>query len=701
MKADRCPGHRGLVRLHLLLVTVLVVGSPQIARAIDVVAAFEGLANSDNNVAVLPPDDNLGVGPNHIFEMVNSTGRISGKSGAAIQTVSLRTFFGVDAGFQSTDPKVLYDAISGRWFASYAEFSNAAQMASIILMVSTSSDPTGTFCRYRLGNPTSETFFVDQPILGVSDDKVVVAYNAFGFLSQLFRGSGYYVVNKTNVVACSSAPAVTRVAPNPALFSIHPVQSLSSTGSLYMVENDGPTVTLVRIDGVPGVSTVTANPTALTITPWNPPPQAPQGGSAVPLDTGDERVMSASWRNNSLVLAGNESCTPAGDATVRSCLRVIEIGTDTVSVRQDMTFGLAGEYYYFPALQIDSNGNVLVVFTASSAGEFAGVRFTGRLATDVPNTLQPSQLLRAGSAAQTEASGRMGDYNGAAVDPVAPFNVWVSGEYIRSAGSANWGTYIAEIRFDFLALSAAVLPGSRSVQVNAPATAFATILASGTGIATGCAIAPGVSVPAGFLYQTTDPTTNQLTGTPNTATSITAGGSQTFLIAFTPTAAFPSIDLPLSFSCANTPPAPMLLGVNSLLLSASTGPVPDVVALAATLNDDGIVNIPGAVGTGIFAVATVNVGAGGSITVSADTGAASLPINISLCQTNSSTGQCISPIGPSVATQMNAGATPTFGIFVAGTGIVPFDPANNRIFVRCKDGGGTTRGSTSVAIRTQ
>jgi hypothetical protein len=53
------------------------------------------------------------------------------------------------------------------------------------------------------------------------------------------------------------------------------------------------------------------------------------------------------------------------------------------------------------------------------------------------------------------------------------------------------------------------------------------------------------------------------------------------------------------------------------------------------------------------------------------------------------------------STTINANATPTFGIFVQGSGNVPFDPAANQIFVRFKDGSNVTRGSTSVAVRTQ
>jgi hypothetical protein len=248
---------------------------------------------------------------------------------------------------------------------------------------------------------------------------------------------------------------------------------------------------------------------------------------------------------------------------------------------------------------------------------------------------------------------------------------------------------------------AALLPSSRSVQVGTPATAFATIINAGQAVASSCRIELLTGVPASFAYQTTDPTTNQVTGSPNTPASIAAGAAQSFVFAVTPTAPFVPTDLQLSFACANTNPAPIIVGLNTLLLSASATPVPDIVALAATTTNDGIVNIPGTNGTGAFAVASVNVGAGGSITASADTGGASLPVNISLCQTNPATAQCISAIGPSVTTQINTGATPTFAIFVQGGGNVPFDPAANRIFVRFTDGGNVTRGSTSVAVRTQ
>src|SRR5262249_26071398 len=163
----------------------------------------EGLSAADvraiRNERLAPPDDNLAVGVSHVFGIVNDAGRVTDKRGRLITQFGLNTFFGVDTGFDETDPRVIFDAASGRWFATSSQSSKSRGSASILLAVSTTGDPTGTFCRYHLGNPTTETFLQDFPILGLSDDKVVVSFQAFTIADERFLGTGYYVINKASL----------------------------------------------------------------------------------------------------------------------------------------------------------------------------------------------------------------------------------------------------------------------------------------------------------------------------------------------------------------------------------------------------------------------------------------------------------------------------------------------------------------------
>jgi hypothetical protein len=50
-----------------------------------------------------------------------------------------------------------------------------------------------------------------------------------------------------------------------------------------------------------------------------------------------------------------------------------------------------------------------------------------------------------------------------------------------------------------------------------------------------------------------------------------------------------------------------------------------------------------------------------------------------------------------VNVSVDANGRPTSAIFVAGSGTVPFDPGNNRVFVRFKGSGSARR----VAVRTR
>jgi hypothetical protein len=251
----------------------------------------------------------------------------------------------------------------------------------------------------------------------------------------------------------------------------------------------------------------------------------------------------------------------------------------------------------------------------------------------------------------------------------------------------------------------ATLPGSRSVQLGDTASAFATMINTGSVVANDCRISPRTSVPADFSYQITDPATNQLTGTPNTPVDIADGGFQTFFFSFVPTGTFDSTDVELDFQCLNAPAAPITIGVNTLLLSSDANPVADVVALAATASNNGIVEIPGVGMTGAFSVASVNVGIGADIEVQASVTDGDPNISISLCETNPTTGACINPTAPGagpVLLTIAGSATPTFSIFVNASAAVPLDAANKRIkVVFTEQGSGTVRGTTSVAVRTQ
>jgi len=252
-------------------------------------------------------------------------------------------------------------------------------------------------------------------------------------------------------------------------------------------------------------------------------------------------------------------------------------------------------------------------------------------------------------------------------------------------------------------LAAAVLPGSRSVEVGALPTVFATILNAGAASLNQCEIGLPPSAPStlSLSYQPTAPSTNAVNGATNTPLTIPGHGSQSFVLTFSSSTPLTTLTQPLTFVCAGALPAAITLGVNTIDLSVNLIGVPDVIALAATNPNNGILTVPFSQGqAGAFAVATDNIGLAGTLNVSVDTGGSTLPLSVVICQTNPATGACLSPAEPSVSATIATNAQPTFSIFATASGSIPLQAATNRVFVRFKDGSGNIRGSTSVAVQT-
>jgi len=242
---------------------------------------------------------------------------------------------------------------------------------------------------------------------------------------------------------------------------------------------------------------------------------------------------------------------------------------------------------------------------------------------------------------------------------------------------------------------AAVLPSSRSAQVNEPITIFATMVASEIG--NECRIELASPIDASLSFQRTDPQTNQLIGLKDQPVYLRPGVPMSFAISLTAFSPIEPQEVQFGFVCNTGNPAPVLITTNTLFFSASNFPVLDIVALSATINNDGIVNIPDSENFGIFSAANVNLGAAGNVT-------ASLIIigdevdQALLCPTVFETGACIEPPSESTIEFLGENGTSSFGVFVRSSTPIAFDPGRNRVILIFTDDQGVIRGRTSVAI---
>ena len=170
------------------------------------------------------------------------------------------------------------------------------------------------------------------------------------------------------------------------------------------------------------------------------------------------------------------------------------------------------------------------------------------------------------------------------------------------------------------------------------------------------------------------------------------------MFALTPTVPLPAYEIPLRFDCANTPPALSHRGLNTFILSAKEAPQPDMIAIGATLSNDGVVRLATPEATTVFSTAAVNIGAPGNLEIVADDGGRGLPLGLEVCETDAA-GQWLT-CGTRLDRAVGTDETLYFTVIVRGEHEpIPFDPAKNRLFLRMK-AEGTTVGATNVAVTT-
>ena len=240
-----------------------------------------------------------------------------------------------------------------------------------------------------------------------------------------------------------------------------------------------------------------------------------------------------------------------------------------------------------------------------------------------------------------------------------------------------------------------ILPTSRSIQVGTLATVFHTVINAGANPAIGVTLSMA-SAPAGtFAYQQTDCATNAVLGSVNPSLDLAPGGVLCYVLSFTPSATFSATSVHIRAQASNAPSTTLLTGINTWLLRSTSVAGPDIIALTTTTDFHQIA----CSGANAFAVALSNVGAAatGDITAVANTGSTTLPLSISISETDPATGAVI---GDHILQTVGAGENRTVAVFVTFNGCIAFDPAANRIFIEFRDASNNVVGSTSTAVST-
>ncbi|WP_421791013.1 M64 family metallopeptidase [Hyphobacterium sp.] len=253
-------------------------------------------------------------------------------------------------------------------------------------------------------------------------------------------------------------------------------------------------------------------------------------------------------------------------------------------------------------------------------------------------------------------------------------------------------------------LVSAVLPNARSMSGFAPATAFATVINSGTAEGTNCTLSlqnsnGGAATPA-FSYRQTNPADNSVIGGENPALNIPAGGSASYVFSATYAANASNDEVFVVADCDNSDPSLRGPGVNSALISASAGNTPDIVSVAATIGTPGVADLPSDGRRAAVALSAVNIGSAGTVTLRGDLGPVALPLEVEFCETDPNTGACTGPRANWLDVTFAQNEVKTFGMFIRSHGPIRFVPEGFRVFAGFEQNRQDSRGGTSVAVRT-
>lgn len=417
--------------------------------------SFEGIPQTNS----IPPDPYVAVGPDHVLAVVNSSFRIYDKNGTVLKTIDANRWFRnvlTDAG--PFDPKVIYDHFNQRWVMVWLNQSDEAKSSHLLISVSDDSDPTGEWYNWAIRGNVNGSIVVDNwsdyQGVGFDNQALYITSNQWSFGGE-YQYSKIRIIDKAQLY--SSTPGqldwldiwnIKSGYPNGQnSFGIRPVRMYGEPGAYYFVS---------RSPYSPGnyfvvhqLTNPLTSPEIITrlvnVAPYYSPELANQlGGSRILIETGNSNLYNEPvYRDGMLYLVHT---VRSGSQNQFSSLRFVSVDMFSFSAVQDITIGAEGFWYYYAAIDVDKDHNVLLTYSRSGYTEYPGAFYMYKSVNS--NQFKGSRLLQRGLGNYVKDfdsnRNRWGDYNGIWVDPADHMSVWVMTEY--SAGKDIWGTKIGRVQ---------------------------------------------------------------------------------------------------------------------------------------------------------------------------------------------------------------------------------------------------------------
>ncbi|HQR11983.1 MAG TPA: hypothetical protein PLW68_11710 [Casimicrobiaceae bacterium] len=476
------------------------------APALDVQALstnFLGAQLSDTNA--FPPDSMGAVGPTQFIVAVNGRFRSFNKTtGVAdgVLNINPDTFFNSvmtpPAGNNFTsDPRIRYDRLSGRWFIEIIDVPGAGGTITNRSLIAVSDAASAgiitgsTVWTFYFFTATAGQF-ADYCTMGIDVNALYIGCNMFSISTGSYTGTDGYVVRKSSVLSGGpiAVTAFPGLVPSPAGAGPFTPQGVdnydpaATEGYFIGVDNAAfSLLSIIRISN-PGSATPTkSSPLTVTVPttsfPFTVPHSGNTGGTNGKLDGLDDRLYAAHLRNGRLWTAQNIAVSATGvatssTATGRNGVRWYELQnlTTTPALVQsgtvfDSNATLANAHWYWiPSIMVSGQGHAAVGFSMAGASFFADAGYTGRYAGDAAGTMQGAPVNITNTAAAYNppsdpggTSGRRwGDFSYTSLDPLDDMTMWTIQEYANATNS--YGVRAAKLLAPPPATPASVAPPS-------------------------------------------------------------------------------------------------------------------------------------------------------------------------------------------------------------------------------------------------